>query len=78
MRSITGQALRLVLLTGCFSLFMSGLSHAIEDLVLLDANPLDDIHNTAKINAVVANGKYFSRSDLDELLAQAKAKAGKR
>jgi len=50
----------------------------LADLVLLDANPLDDIHNTAKINAVVANGKYFSRSDLDELLAETKAKAGKR
>jgi imidazolonepropionase-like amidohydrolase len=50
----------------------------LADLVLLDGNPLDDIHNTAKINAVVANGKYFSRNDLDELLAQAKAKAAKR
>jgi len=40
----------------------------IADLVLLDANPLDDIHNTQKINAVVLAGRYLSRSDLDEML----------
>jgi len=37
------------------------------DLVLLDANPLDDIKNTRKINSVVLNGRYLSRTDLDEL-----------
>lgn len=42
----------------------------IADLVLLDANPLDDIHNTRKIRAVVRNGQYLSRSDLDEMLRQ--------
>jgi imidazolonepropionase-like amidohydrolase len=31
------------------------------DLVLLDANPLTDIRNTRKINAVVMRGKYFPR-----------------
>jgi len=41
----------------------------IADLVLLDANPLDDIHNTQKIAGVVANGRYFSRADLDKVLA---------
>jgi len=39
------------------------------DMVLLDANPLDDIQNTRKIRAVVLGGRYFSRSDLDEMLA---------
>ncbi len=38
------------------------------DLVLLDANPLDDIRNTQKIRAVVANGRLFRRADLDQLL----------
>jgi imidazolonepropionase-like amidohydrolase len=38
------------------------------DLVLLDANPLDDIHNTRKIQSVVLAGRYFSRADLDGLL----------
>lgn len=39
------------------------------DLVLLDANPLEDIRNTQKIAGVVANGRYFSRADLDKMLA---------
>ena len=40
------------------------------DLVLLDANPLEGIANTRKIQAVVLAGRYFSRSDLDALLHQ--------
>ncbi len=47
----------------------------IADLVLLDANPLDDIRNTRKIAAVVANGRYFSRADLDRILADVEAYA---
>jgi len=38
------------------------------DLVLLDANPLEHISNTRKIQSVVLAGRYFSRKDLDELL----------
>jgi hypothetical protein len=41
----------------------------LADLVLLDANPLEDISNTQKIRAVIANGRYFDRPALDELLA---------
>src|ERR1700676_2169780 len=40
----------------------------IADLPLLDANPLDDIHNTQKIRAVILRGKLLDRSFLDELL----------
>ncbi len=40
----------------------------LADLVLLDANPLDDIRNTTKISAVVLNGHYLSRADLDGIL----------
>ena len=40
----------------------------LADLVLLDANPLDDIRNTQKISGVVVNGHYLSRSDLDKVL----------
>ena len=43
----------------------------VADLVLLDANPLEDIRNTRKINAVVANGRFLDRGALDSLLAQA-------
>jgi imidazolonepropionase-like amidohydrolase len=41
----------------------------LADMILLDANPLDDIGNTQKIAGVVANGRYFSRADLDQMLA---------
>jgi imidazolonepropionase-like amidohydrolase len=40
------------------------------DLILLDANPLDDIHNTQKIRAVVVNGKLLNRGNLDAMLAE--------
>lgn len=47
------------------------------DLVVLDANPLDDIRNTRRISGVVVGGKYLSRADLDKILAdQEKAAAG--
>lgn len=34
------------------------------DLVLLDSNPLDDISNTRKINAVVLHGRLFLKDEL--------------
>lgn len=47
----------------------------VADLVLLDADPTVDIHNTTKIRAVVANGRLFTRADLDELLKGVKGAA---
>lgn len=41
------------------------------DLVLLDADPLEDIHNTSKIRAVFLRGRYYTRADLDEMLTRA-------
>jgi len=41
----------------------------LADLVLLDADPLADIHNTTKIRAVFANGRYLDRAALDAMLA---------
>jgi len=38
------------------------------DLVLLDANPLEDIANTRHIAAVIVRGRLFRRNDLDRLL----------
>lgn len=49
----------------------------VADLVLLDANPLDDIRNTSLIRAVVVNGRLLTRRDLDRLLAQARSAAQK-
>jgi imidazolonepropionase-like amidohydrolase len=39
----------------------------IADLVLLQANPLDDIANTRKIAAVVTAGRYLSQQDITGL-----------
>ncbi len=50
----------------------------VADLVLLDANPLDDIANTKRIYAVVYGGKLYSRAALDEMLAKVETLAGKR
>jgi hypothetical protein len=41
----------------------------LADLVLLEANPIEDIRNTQKIRAVVADGRLYRRADLDRLLA---------
>ena len=48
----------------------------VADLVLLDANPLDDIRNTRKIAAVVSNGRYYAREKLDRILADVETYAG--
>ena len=40
----------------------------IADLLILNANPLDDILNTQKINTVVKNGNVFNREKLDQIL----------
>ena len=45
------------------------------DLVLLDANPLEDISHTRKINAVVLGGKYYP---LASITAQALLNASQR
>jgi hypothetical protein len=45
------------------------------DLVLLDANPLEDIANVRRIRGVVLAGRFFDRKQLDALLAQAKTAA---
>ena len=47
----------------------------IADLVLLDANPLQDINNTQKIAAVVVGGRIFHRAALQKMLAQVEAQA---
>ncbi len=44
----------------------------LADLVLLDANPLEDISYTQRIRAVVANGRYYDRTALDRILDDAR------
>ena len=40
------------------------------DLVLLDANPLQDISNSRRVHGVMVNGLWLSRADIDDLLEQ--------
>ncbi|HET7209154.1 MAG TPA: amidohydrolase family protein [Terriglobales bacterium] len=47
----------------------------IADLVLLDADPLQDIHNTTKISEVFLEGKEFDRGALDGILRAAEGNA---
>ena len=49
-------------------------SGKLADLVLLDANPLDDIRNTNKIAAVVANGRLYTLPLIQAMLAEVEAK----
>jgi len=50
----------------------------VADLVLLDANPLADITNVARISAVCARGALLGRASLDKLLADVAAEARSR
>ncbi|MGE8210718.1 MAG: amidohydrolase family protein [Stenotrophomonas rhizophila] len=47
----------------------------LADLVLLDANPLEDIAHTRRIQAVFMGGRLHDRKHLDDLLAFARAQA---
>lgn len=47
----------------------------VGDMILLDANPLTDIRNSAKIAGLFFNGQYLDRAALDELLAFAQQQA---
>jgi len=47
----------------------------IADLVLLSANPLEDIRNTQKISLVIVDGRPFDRAELDQILVKVEAAA---
>ena len=46
------------------------------DLVLLSANPLDDIRHTAEIEGVVVGGRWLDRERLDAMIGDAAARLG--
>ncbi|QSX76997.1 amidohydrolase family protein [Agrilutibacter solisilvae] len=50
----------------------------VADLVLLDADPLQDIEATRRIQAVVLKGDYLDRAALDALLEQVRARTAQR
>lgn len=71
-------ALQTATVNPAFYLGITALNGTVEtgkkaDLVLLDANPLENIANTRKINAVVRGGQYYDRTTLDEWLKQARS-----
>jgi Amidohydrolase family len=45
-------------------------SGKLANLVLLEANPLEDIRNTQRINAVFLRGRYFSKQELQQMLSE--------
>ena len=47
----------------------------LADLVLLDANPLENISNTKKIAGVLVNGRYISREEIKAKLQDAEVRA---
>ena len=47
------------------------------DLVLLEANPLENISNTKRINAVIVGGRLFPKASLEKMLKEAEAAANK-
>jgi imidazolonepropionase-like amidohydrolase len=47
----------------------------LADMVLLTANPLEDITNTQKIAGVFANGQYFYRAKIEKMLASVESAA---
>jgi imidazolonepropionase-like amidohydrolase len=48
----------------------------LADLVLLDANPLENINNLRSVWGVVAAGRYYDRAELDRLLATVSTHSG--
>lgn len=49
----------------------------LADLVILEANPLENISNTRKIFGVVAGGRYLSKESLQMMLAEVEMKVKK-
>jgi imidazolonepropionase-like amidohydrolase len=50
----------------------------LADLVILRANPLEDIANTRTIGGLVADGKYWAQSEIDRLQDRVKQVAARR
>jgi len=48
----------------------------VADVVVLSANPLEDINNTRKVNAVIFQGRMFDRAELNRMLASVAATTG--
>jgi Tol biopolymer transport system component len=72
------DALRSATIDGAHSIGLSKDIGSLEtgklaDLIVLDANPLEDIRNTAKIAQVMKNGRLYDAATLDETYPRKKA-----
>jgi imidazolonepropionase-like amidohydrolase len=47
----------------------------LADLIILDANPLDDIRNTDKISEVMLNGRLYDAETMNEIVTGGRKKA---
>lgn len=71
------QAIRSATLNGADHLGMAKELGSIEngklaDLIILDANPLDDIRNTEKIKYVIINGRVYDSETMNETISREK------
>jgi len=73
------QAIRSATLNGAEHLGMGKELGSLEsgklaDLIILDANPLDDIRNTEKIKYVIINGRVYDSATMNETISREKAR----
>jgi len=66
------EVLRVATMDGAYGIGMDKDLGSLEpgklaDLIVLDANPLDDIHNTEKIRYVMKNGRLYEGDTLNEV-----------
>jgi imidazolonepropionase-like amidohydrolase len=66
LRTATVNANEFLGATPCIGLVRTG---CVADLLLLDANPLQDVRNARRARGVMLRGRWLSREDLDGILA---------
>ena len=47
----------------------------LADLIVLDANPLDDIRQSTKLRYVLANGRLYESATMNEIAPESKPRA---
>lgn len=65
LRSATITPVKFLKMTDSLGTIKTG---KLADLVLLEANPLENINNTTKIHTVIANGKLYGKKYIDSVI----------